>query len=79
MHLRNVLNQQLGAAFVASKIQIQFHAVDDVDVCQVDTTTAQEPVIVAMKDNNGQLLEKFYVRSGAQVRGEPPDGLPLEE
>ena len=64
VHLRNVLNQQLGAAFVASKVQIQFHAVDDVDVCQVDITTTKEPVIVAMKDKNGQLVEKFYVRSG---------------
>ena len=64
LHLRNVLNQQLGAAFVASKIQIQFHAVDDVDVCQVDITTAKEPVIVAMTDKNGQSVEKFYARSG---------------
>ena len=64
VHLRNVLNQQLGAAFVASKVRIQLHAVDDVDVCQVDITTAKEPVIVAIKDKNGQLVEKFYLRSG---------------
>ena len=64
LHLRNVLNQHLGTAFVASKIQIQFHAVDDVDVCQVDITTAKEPVIVAVKDKNGQAIEKFYARSG---------------
>ena len=64
LHLRNILNQQLGAAFVASKIQIQFHAVGDVDVCQVDITAAKEPVIVAMTDKNGQSVEKFYARSG---------------
>ena len=64
VHLRNVLNQHLGVAFVASKVQIKFHAVDDVDVCQVDITTAKEPVIVAMKDKNGQSVEKFYARSG---------------
>ena len=64
LHLRNVLNRHLGTAFVASKIQIQFHAVDDVDVCQVDITTAKEPVIVAVKDKNGQAIEKFYARSG---------------
>ena len=63
-HLCNVLNQYLGAAFVARKVQIQFHAVDDVDVCQVDITTAEEPVIVAVKDKNGQSVEKFYARSG---------------
>ena len=64
LHLRNVLNRHLGTAFVASKIQIQFHAVDDVDVCQVDITTAKEPVIVSVKDKNGQAIEKFYARSG---------------
>ena len=64
LHLRNVLNQQLGAAFVASKVRIQFHAVDDVDVCQVDITAAKEPVIVTVKNKNGQSVEKFYARSG---------------
>ena len=63
LHLRNVLSQYLGAAFVARKVHIQFHAVDDVDVCQVDITTAEEPVIVAVKDKNGQSVEKFYARS----------------
>ncbi len=64
VHLRNVLNQQFGTTFVASKIKTRIHAVDDVDVCQVDISTAKEPVIVAIKDRNGRLLEKFYVRSG---------------
>ena len=64
LHLRNVLNQQLGAAFVASKVQVLFHEVDDADVCQVDITAAKEPVIVAMKDKNGQSVQKFYARSG---------------
>ena len=64
LHLRNVLNRQVGTAFVASKVQIQFHAVDDIDVCQVDITAAKEPVIVGVKDKNGQSVEKFYVRSG---------------
>ena len=64
LHLRNVLNQHLGTAFVASKVEIQFHEVHDADVCQVDITAAKEPVIVAMKDKNGQSVEKFYARSG---------------
>ena len=64
LHLRNVLNQHLGTAFVASKVQIEFHRVDDAEVCQVDITAAKEPVIVAVKDKNGQSVEKFYARSG---------------
>lgn len=64
LHLRNVLTRQLGAAFVASKIQVQFHMVDDLDVCQVDILPAKVPIIVTVKDKNGQTAEKFYVRSG---------------
>jgi hypothetical protein len=64
LHLRNVLNQRLGAAFVASKVQVRFHAVDGADVCQVDVTAAAEPVIVTSRDKNGQPVEKFYFRSG---------------
>ena len=41
LHLRNVLNQHLGGAFVASKVQAQFHAVGYVDVYQVDITHSQ--------------------------------------
>ena len=64
MHLRNLLNPQLGAAFVASKVQVKFHEVDGADVCQVDITAANEPVIVTVKDKNGQPVQKFYARSG---------------
>jgi hypothetical protein len=64
LHLRNVLNQQLGAAFVAGKVHVKFHEVDGADVCQIDIAPAKEPVIVDIKDKNGQPAQKFYVRSG---------------
>lgn len=64
LHLRNLLTQQLGTAFVASKVQVRFHQVDGADVCQVDVTAATEPLIVTSKDKNGQPVQKFYVRSG---------------
>jgi hypothetical protein len=34
------------------------------DVCQIEVSSAREPVILTTKDKNGQTLEKFYVRSG---------------
>lgn len=64
LHLRNLLNQQFGTGFVTSKVSITFHEVEEKEVCQVDTKQAKEPVIVSVKDKNGQAVEKFYARSG---------------
>ncbi|MBS1941166.1 MAG: putative DNA binding domain-containing protein, partial [Bacteroidetes bacterium] len=64
LHLRNLLNQQFGTGFVTSKVSITFHEVEEKEVCQVDTKQAKEPVIVSVKDKNGQPSEKFYARSG---------------
>lgn len=64
LHLRNLLNQQFGTGFVTSKVTITFHEVEENEVCQVDTKQAKEPVIVSVKDKNGQATEKFYARSG---------------
>ena len=64
LHLRNLLNQQLGSAFVASKVQVKFPEAAGVEVCQVEIGPAKDPVIVTVKDKNGQPIEKFYARSG---------------
>lgn len=64
LHLRGILNNQLGKAFVASKIQVQFHYVNDEDICQIDVNPTTNPIIVKLRDKNGQAVEKFYVRSG---------------
>ena len=37
LHLRNLLNQQLGAGFVTSKIRITFHCIADKELCEVET------------------------------------------
>jgi hypothetical protein len=64
LHLRNLLNQQFGTGFVTSKIGIRFHTVADREVCQIEISPAKEPVIVTLKDKNGQPVQKFYARSG---------------
>ena len=63
VHLRNLLNEHLGAAFVASK-SIVFHDIGEFEVCQVDIEPAIHPIVLVTKDKNGQKVEKFYVRSG---------------
>ena len=64
LHLRNLLNQQFGTGLVTSKIAIKFHTVGDREVCQIEVSPAKEPVIVTLKDKNGQPVQKFYARSG---------------
>jgi Putative DNA-binding domain len=64
LHLRNLLNQQFGIGFVTSKVVIKFHKVGDKEVCQIEISPAEEPVIVTVKDKNGQPAEKFFARSG---------------
>lgn len=64
LHLRNILNENFGASFVTSRIALSFPAVEGVEICQVDVRPAKTPVIIKVKDKNGQSQEKFYVRSG---------------
>jgi len=64
LHLRNLLNQQFGTGFVTSKVVIKFHEIGEKEVCQIETAAAKEPVILKVKDKNGQPTEKFYARSG---------------
>jgi hypothetical protein len=64
LHLRNLLNQQFGVAFVAKKLAITFPTSEGKDICQIEISQASEPLIIKLKDNNGQIVEKFFVRSG---------------
>lgn len=64
VHLRNLLNDQLGVAFVTNRVAVTFHEIGDLEVCQVDVKPAIQPIVLTTKDRNGQKLEKFYVRNG---------------
>ena len=64
LHLRNVLNKNFGAAFVTSKLNIIFPSIGEIEICQIDIQQSREPIIVSVKDKNGQVHEKFYARSG---------------
>jgi len=64
LHLRNLLNEHLGVAFVASKVKVVFHEIGGCEVCQVDIESASQPIVLVTKDKNGQKVERFYVRSG---------------
>lgn len=64
LHLRNLLNASFGTAFVTSKLKVSFPSVREVEICRIDIQPSSKPLIVTLKDRNGQAQEKIYVRSG---------------
>ncbi|MDI3463088.1 MAG: hypothetical protein OJF50_001909 [Nitrospira sp.] len=68
VHLRNLLNEHLGVAFMSSKVKVFFHEIEGCEVCQVDVEPASQPIVLITKDKNGQKVERFYVRSGNASR-----------
>lgn len=73
IHLRNLLNNQFGVGFVTSKLDVKFHEIDEKEVCQIEITTANDAVIVELKDKSGQLSKKLYARSGNSSQEIPLD------
>ncbi len=68
LHLRNLLNRQLSAAFVTSRVRITFPSLAEREICQLEVTAASEPIFVETVDKSGQRVERFYVRSGNSSR-----------
>lgn len=64
LHLRNLLNQAFGTAFVASNVSVLFPALDDKSVCRVVVKPASAPLFLRTVGKDGQPSERFYVRSG---------------
>jgi hypothetical protein len=64
LHLRNILNRELGTAFVTSKVRVGFPAPQDREICQIDVAPASKPVFIEVADKDGRKSERFYVRSG---------------
>jgi hypothetical protein len=64
LHLRNLLNQAFGAAFVAGYVTCTFPVVLGQEICRVDVTAGTAPLFVRSVDKNGVATERFYVRSG---------------
>ena len=65
VHLRNILHKLMGVKYVSKYIRTQFEQVEDGNwVCKIKVIPAKEPLFLKYKNKNGQLDEKFYVRSG---------------
>ncbi|QDA57216.1 GmrSD restriction endonuclease domain-containing protein [Thermomonas aquatica] len=64
LHLKNLLNGAFGETYAATRVKVRFSALEERDVCQVDIQPAHAPLVLQVKDKNGQAVEKFYARSG---------------
>lgn len=64
IHLRNLVNRSFGEKFAASNIEIQFAAVEDMEVCEVRIKPANAPVYFTASGPHGMKQDKFFVRSG---------------
>jgi len=64
IHLRNILNKEFGVEFVTSNLKITFPEVDEKDICMIEIKGGLKPLYTSVVDNNGNKLQKFYLRSG---------------
>lgn len=64
LHLRSLLNQALGIAFVAANVACGFPIVDGREICRVDVRPGKDPLFVRSVGKNGVVSERFYIRNG---------------
>jgi len=70
-HLRTLLINAYGEAFVASKLKVSFPVVGDVEICQLVISPSTKLLVTKGADKNGRPSEKFYVRNGNASRELP--------
>lgn len=65
VHLRNIMHKLMGVKYVSKFIRTQFEVFEDQKiVCKIKVISADEPLYLKYTNKNGQVEEKFYVRSG---------------
>ncbi len=65
VHLRNIMHKLMGVKYVSKYIRSEFEAVEGQKlICKIKVISAKEPLYLKYTNKNGQVEEKFYVRSG---------------
>lgn len=65
VHLRNIMHKLMGVKYVSKYIRTDFeHIENEKTVCKIKVISAKEPLYLKYNNKNGQIEEKFYVRSG---------------
>jgi hypothetical protein len=64
LHLRKLINNQYSIRFSNTYLLIQFAVLSGKSVCVIQVAPSNYPLYLKTKNNQGQMVEKFYVRSG---------------
>jgi len=64
LHLRKLIKNQFGINFSNNRLIVQFPELEKRTICVIQITTAKKPIYVKVKNKQGQMVEKFYVRNG---------------
>jgi general stress protein 26 len=64
LHIRKIINNQFGIPYSQQTLKIEFPKIDGHYICVITINAALKPQFLKMKDKNGQMAEKFYVRTG---------------
>ncbi len=64
LHLRNIVNNMFGKDFATTHLTVRFPIINEVEICEIDIKAGDTPLYCNLSDKNGQIVKKFYVRSG---------------
>ncbi|NQU32653.1 MAG: ATP-binding protein [Bacteroidetes bacterium] len=64
LHLRKLINNHFGIAFSNESLSMAFPIFDEKTICIIQVQSSGKPVFLKTKNNQGNEIEKFYVRSG---------------
>lgn len=64
LHLRKLINNQYSIRFSNTFLFMQFSIFNGKTVCAIQVAPSNYPLYLKTKNKQGQLVEKFYVRSG---------------
>lgn len=64
LHLRNLVNDAFGKEYAATQLSVKFPIVNDIEICEVDIKSGNNPLFITSNDKNGVIQKKFNIRSG---------------
>ncbi len=64
LHLRKLINNQYSIRFSNTYLLIQFAILGGKSLCVIQVAPSNYPLYLKTKNKQGQMIEKFYVRSG---------------
>ena len=64
VYMRNLFHKYFGVKYTTENIRMDFINDGAKEVCLIEVFKADEPLYMKVKEKNGSVSEKFYVRSG---------------